>query len=339
MKFPISIIALAVAAQLAAPPAWAAETVAGFYKDRKIDFIVGSEAGAAYDIWTRLIGRHYGKYIPGNPTFVVRNMPGAGHVVAANYLYGQAARDGSVVAMISRDLPNQQLRGNPAVKFKMEEFNWIGSPQSSNRVCVAYAGVKVQTARDLFVHELLIAGSGAAVSATPNLLHGLLGMKFKVVEGYPSTAAAFLAIERGEAEGICQNLAGTEAVRPGWLAAGRLKVLFNLEKERLRGIDAPSVHEFTKTDEQRRIVAFFNSSVELGWPVLTVPGVAADRIDALRRAFRETMKDPAFLEEAKKLQFDIDPVGGEALAAVAREIVATPQAIVDKTASLAGLPN
>jgi tripartite-type tricarboxylate transporter receptor subunit TctC len=344
-------VALVIAAAALATPALAATLatpapdagpVADFYRERRIEFVVGSEPGAAYDIWTRLISRHMGKHIPGSPTFIVRNMPGAGHVTATNYLYGQAARDGSVVAMVSRDMPSQQLRGNKAVAFKMGELNWLGSPQASNRLCFAMAGVKVQKAEDLFKDELLIAGSGASTSAAPNLIRELLGMKLKVVEGYPSVAASFLALERGEAEGICQNLGGTEAVRPGWVAAGKVKALFNMEKKRLigvPGIDAPSIHEFTKTEEQRQILSFFNSTVEMGWPMMTMPAVPKERVGALRRAFDATMKDPAFLDEAKGLKFEIDPVKGEELEAVVKGIVSTSKDIIDKTTALVGTAN
>src|SRR6185436_3988890 len=175
------LIGVALAAGIA--PA-SAQSVESFYKGKQIEFVTGGANGNVYDVWTRLLARHWGKQIPGNPSFLVKNMPGAGHITATNYLYNQSPRDGSVVGMVSRNMPNQDLIGAPAVKFKISEFGWLGSPELTRRVCVAKTGEKVQKAEDLYKDELLVGGTGAgsAVSATPTLLSKLLGMKLKLVE-------------------------------------------------------------------------------------------------------------------------------------------------------------
>ena len=319
-------------------PASAQQSVADFYKNKQIEFLTGGAAGNVYDVWVRTIGRFMGKYIPGNPTFIPRNMLGGGHLVATNHLYNQSPRDGSVIAMVSRNMPFQDLLQVPAVKFKTVEMPWIGSPEISRRVCIAKAGAKVQKAEDLFTTELVVGGTGAgsAVSNTPILLSKLLGMKFKVVEGYQTGPEVFLAMERGEIDGVCQTLAAINSTRPGWIEQGKIKILFNMEKNPLPGVNAPSVHSIAKTDEQRAVIAFYNSSAELGRPVNTTPGVPADRLAALRKAFNDTMKDKEFIEEASKQGIEVDAMTAEEVQAVTNVIFNTPKAIIDKTIELVG---
>jgi hypothetical protein len=218
------------------------------------------------------------------------------------------------------------------------EFNWIGSPEFTNRVCAAYSAAKVQKAEDLFKDDLLVGGTGAgsAVSTTPVLLNKLLGLKLKLVEGYAGGPEVFLAMERGEVEGVCQTISAIESTRPGWLQQGRVKILFNLEKDPIPGSGAPSVQSLAKTDEQRQIIAFYNSNVGLGRPILTTPGVPADRVEALRRAFDATMKDNDFLADAQKIHVSVNPQTGVAVATGIAGIMNTPKAVVDETVALVG---
>ena len=316
-----------------------AQNVADFYKGKQMEIITGGTPGSIYDHWSRALGHHMGKHLPGNPNFVVRNMPGGGHITATNYLANQSPRDGTVLGLVSRNMPLQDLVGNSAVRFKSSEFGWIGSPEMTNRGCVAYKNAKVKKAADLYQTELLVAGSGAgtAVSTTPILLAKLLGLKLKLVEGYQGGPEIFLAMERGEVEGVCQTMAAIESTGPGWIRDGKLNVLFNLEKDPLPGMNAPSVMTLTKTDEERAIIAFYNSSAELGRPVMTTPGIPADRLTALRRAFDATMKDKDFVAEAKRLTgLDVMPMTGEQVDAVAKRIAQTPKAIMDKTVAIVG---
>ncbi len=318
-----------------------AQAIEEFYKGKRIDFIVSTAAGAPYDVWARAIGRHMGRHIPGNPTFVVKNMPGGGHTIATNFLYNEAARDGSVVAMVSRNMPTQELLENPAVRFKSANLNWIGASEAGNRVCVIAGTAKVQKADDLLKEEAVFGGTGAGSGGvtTPTLLSKLFGMKFKVVGGYTGTPDIFLAMARGEVEGVCQNLDGVESNHPGSIEQGKLRVLFNLEKRPISGIpgiSAPSIHAFAKTEEERQILSFYNSNTELGWPVMTAPDVPPDRLNALRRGYDATMKDPEFLDEAGKLGLRIVPITGEETAAIARAIAGTPKTVVDKTIGIVG---
>lgn len=313
-----------------------AQSVEQFYKDKQLRLIIPTEAGSEYDIWGRFVGRHMASKLPGNPSFLPQNMPGGGQLVGANYLYSMAPQDGSVVGMIGRNSPSQALLKVPAVKFDPTKFNWLGSPESTNRVCIAMADAPVKSAAELFEKELVVGGegAGAALTTTPIFIGNLLGMKLKVVPGYAKAADVVLAMERGEVQGICQTITAFENSRPGWLASGRALVLFNMERDPIPGTGAPSVFEFAKTPEQRSIIAFYSSSIELGRPFAAPPGVPADRLAALKSAFEATMKDPAFLAEAEKMKVQVTLRTGDELTALVKELMQTPEDIITKTESL-----
>lgn len=334
IRIPVMFFAVALAA---ATPA-AAQSVAEFYKGKQMEFIIGSSSGGTYDLWARLIGRHMGRHIPGNPSFLPKNMPGAGQIKATNYLFNVAPKDGTVIGTFSRNMPTRALLNHPAVKFKPEQFNWIGSPELTNRICVARKGAAVQKGEDLFAKELIVGGAGAgtAVSTTPQVLNGALGMKFKLVEGYKGASDVMLAIERGEVQGICQTVAGIKSSQGDWLKDGRLVVLFNLESKPVAEFGAPSIFKFAKTEEQRQILTFYASNTELGRPIAAPPGVPADRIKALRTAFTATMKDSAFMAEATRQGLEINALDGEELTERIIALGKTPAAVIEKTEALLG---
>ena len=317
-------------------PAAHGQSVEQFYKDHQIKFMISTVAGGDYDIWARTIGRHWGNHIPGNPTFLPQNMPGAGGITATNFMFNVAPKDGSVIAMIGRNLPNQAVLKLETVKFDPAKFNWIGSPELTNRVCAAMDTAPVKTAKDLFDKELIMGGAGAgtAVTSTPTLLKNLLGMKFNLVEGYGSATAVVLAMERGEVQGICQTVTSLEKSRPGWIESGRMRILFNVERDPVPAFKAPSIYEFTQTEEQRQILNFFSSSVELGRPMMAPPDVPNDRVTALRRGFDATMTDPAFLSEANKLGMDINARTGEQLTDIVANLMLTPVALTEKAEAM-----
>jgi tripartite-type tricarboxylate transporter receptor subunit TctC len=311
--------------------AWA-DPVADFYRGKQVRFIISSATGGDYDQWSRMIVRFLGKHMPGNPTFIPQNMPGGGQIIATNHLFNAAAQDGTVIGMIGRNLPNDALLKKEGVRFDPLKFNWLGSPELTNRVCVAIEGAPVQKAQDLFQRELLVGGAGAgtAVSTTPTLLERLLGMKFKLVEGYGSSSGVLLAMERGEVQGICQSLSSLRGSKPDWFKTGKLKVLFNTERQPVPGLNAPSVFEFAKTDEQRRILGLYTSSVEFGRPIVAPPNVPKERVAALRKALADTLKDPELLDEAKKQGMEMTYVSGEELEKLIADLMSTPPEIVDK---------
>ena len=313
-----------------------AQSVGDFYKDKQVRLIVTSDAGAEYDIFARVIVRHMGRHIPGAPSLIVQNMPGGGQITGTNHLYNVAPRDGTVIGMIGRNLPNQALAKHDSVKFDPVQFNWIGSPELTSRVCVAMDSAPVKSGEDLFHRELIVggAGVGTAVSMTPTLLKNLLGMNFKVVEGYKSAVEVVLAMERGEVQGICQTITAIENTRPGWLKSGKLRVLFNMERDAIAETGAPTIYQFAKTDKHRKMIGLFSTSVELGRPIVAPPGVPQDRVMALRRAFDATMADPAYVQEATAGGLDISPRTGEQLTAMVAELMQTSDALSDELAEL-----
>ena len=309
-----------------------AQSVEEFYRGKQVTFIISSAAGGDYDQWSRAIARHMGNHLAGKPSFVPQNMPGAGQMTATNHLFNVAAKDGSVIGMIGRNLPNQALFKHPSVQFDPLKFNWIGSPELTNRICVATGKSGITKGEDLFEKELLVGGAGAgtAVTMTPLLLANVLGMKFKLIEGYGSSNGVMLAIERGEVQGICQTYTAIQNGHDEWLKDGRFKILFNMEKSPLPGVDAPTIYKFAKTQEQRDIIGLYNSSVELGRPMVAPPGVPADRVEALRRAFDATMTDKAFLEDAQRQKLEVNALTGEKLAELIADLMKTPPELSQK---------
>ncbi len=329
---------IAFASLALAPLAWPAHAAseAEFFKGKKITFIIGSSPGGNYDTWARLLGRHMGRHIPGNPSFIAKNMPGGGHIKASNYLYNIAAKDGTVIGTISRNMPTRALLNHPAVRFDPVKFRWLGSPEMSNRVCIIMKGAKVQKAEDLFKHQALMGGAGAgtAVSTTPNVLRVLLGMKLKLIEGYAGATDVALAMERGEVEGICQTYGAFKVGRPEWIKSGKAIVLFNLEPNPIAGTNIPSVFKFVKTEEQRKILSFYSSSIEIGRPTVAPPGIPERRLATLRAAFNATMKDKAFIKGAAKQGLKVTPLTGVEQERRVKVLAATDPDTVRKTEAM-----
>jgi tripartite-type tricarboxylate transporter receptor subunit TctC len=320
---------------LGVPPA-SSQTVEEFYRGKTVRFIIHSTAGGDYDAWARLIARHMTKYLPGNPTFVPQNMPGAGGITAANALYAALPQDGSVIGMIGRNLPFQALTNVENVRYDPRKFNWIGSPEFSSIVCVVAGDAPVKSAQEAFEKEVLMGGAGAgtAVSTMPIFLNKLLGIKFRLVEGYAGSSAVWLAIERKEVHGVFLTLAAVKAARPGGIESGAIRILFNMEPAPAPRTNAPSIFDFAKTDEQRQLLKLMSISNELGRPILTPPNVPADRVAALRQAFEKTMQDPELIAEAKRGGLSIAVTSGEALTKLVNDLLATRKELVDKMEEL-----
>jgi tripartite-type tricarboxylate transporter receptor subunit TctC len=313
-----------------------AQSPADFYKGKQIRVVVGTEAGQDYDTWARLVARHMRQYVPGNPTFVIENMPGAGSLIAANHLYNKAAQDGTTLGMVSRNIPNYALMRQPNANYDPLKFNWIGSPEITHRGCYARADAGIKSPEDLFVRELVVGGDGAgtALTETPLLLKNLLGMKFKVIDGYKGATGVILAMERGELEGICQTTSAFLGSAQQRLDDGTFRILFTTEREPVPELKVPTVFAYAKTDEERNILAIHASSLELGRPILAPPNVPADRVAALRRAFDAAMQDPALLAEARQMKLVVEARSGDAIAAAIRMVAELPQELVAKAARM-----
>ncbi|MEA2907270.1 MAG: hypothetical protein QOI12_4657 [Alphaproteobacteria bacterium] len=314
-----------------------AQSVADFYRGKTIRVIVGSSAGD-YDTWARVVARHMRQYVPGNPNFVIENMPGAGSLIAANYLYTKAAQDGTALGSVSRNIPNFAFMKHANANFDPLKFNWIGSPEMTHRACYARADSGVTTPEQLFEREVLMGGDGAGTSLSemPILLRNLLGMKFKVVDGYKGSTEIVLAMQRNEVHGICQTVMAFAQAGQHLLDDGTVRMLFTTEKDRIAQYDnkVPTAFEYARTEEQRNILAFHASSLETGRPWLGPPNIPADRVQALRRAYDATMKDRAFLEDTKQRKLEVDPRTGEHIEGVLRSIGSLPEELMVKAAQM-----
>ena len=317
---------------LAGAQAASAQTPEEFYRGKTVRFIVGTAAGQEYDLWARMIARHLRRHIPGTPTIIVENMPGAGHVIAANYLFDIAARDGSVIGMVSRNIPDAAVLKLPGVRFDPRKFNWLGSPELAHRVLIVSANSGFSKAEDLFERELIIGAVGAAqaVTTAPILLKNILGMKLKVVTGYHAPQDVLLAMERGEVGGVVETIATMKGKRAQHVLSGKVRILFNMEQKRVPEFGVPSIFEFIKKEEDRQIFQFLSSSMEMGRPLLTPPDVPPDRVAALRKAFLATMADPEFIKEADAGGFEITAKTGEELAALVDAEMQIPPAVIEK---------
>jgi len=328
---------LTLAAYVTASAPGHSETVAEFYAGKQLRLVTGSAPGDSYDVWARILAPHMSRHVPGNPSIIVQNMPGGGTVIAANWLYGAAPKDGTVFGTFSRNLPAHAVLGRANFNFDPRKFGWIGSPETVNRVCIAAAGAKVQKAQDLFEHELLMGGTGVGEVTTflPTLFNQLLGTKFKLVDGYKGTGDVLLAIERGEVEGICMSMSQLAGPRRQLVDDKKVRILFSTQKKRLEEFpDVPTIYDFIKSDEHRQIIGFINSSLEFGRPFTAPPDVPADRLAALRQAFADTMRDPEFLAETKKRKYTVTYTSPEEIVQVLEQMYATPKPLLDKAASM-----
>jgi tripartite-type tricarboxylate transporter receptor subunit TctC len=307
-----------------------AQASAEFYRGKQIKLVVGTAPGQDYDLWARLIGRHITRHIPGNPSLIVENMPGAGHIVATNHLFNVAARDGTVLGMVSRNMTDAAVMGLANVRYDPGRFSWLGSPEINHRVMFVSTASGFDKVTDLFARELIVGAPGGVqgVTAAPLLLKNLLGMKLKIVQGYRSPGDVVLAVARGEVGGFVNSVGGPVGARRQWVETGQMRVLFNMEPDAVPWLGAPTIFDYLKTDEQRAVLAFFSGNTQLGRPLMAPPGVPVDRVEALRQAFDATMREPAFLKEAESMGFEVAPQSGERIAALVATALATPKDIV-----------
>jgi tripartite-type tricarboxylate transporter receptor subunit TctC len=331
MPWGVAVAAFTMVAAVAS-----ANDVEEFYRGKRVTFVVGSTTGGDYDAWARLISRHIGRHIPGEPSFVVQNMPGAGGIIAGNHLYNVAKRDGTVIGLISRNSTYKYLIKEGGVRYDPTKFNWIGSPELTTRVCVVIDGAPVQRAEELYEKELIMGGSGVgtAVSTIPPLLNRLLGMKMKLVEGYAGAPEVRLAMERGEVHGVCQSLSVFQRNYAADLKSGKLKVLFNMERQSVPELKAPSIFQFVKTEEQRQTLALLSSGVELGRPLFAPPEVPADRVAALRAAFVSALKDPQLTKEAEGQGLEVSIVTGQQVEEMVLELMKTSPEILESAGKM-----
>jgi tripartite-type tricarboxylate transporter receptor subunit TctC len=308
------------------------QTAEEFYKGRQINMIVGYEVANDYDIGARLLARYLAKELPGNPTIVVQNMPQVSGVVAANYMALKAAKDGSVIGGISRNLPSQAMMKLPNIEADPRKFIWLGATSFPGRVCVASTDAPVKTAADLFKTDLLTgaAGAGSSTDIVPTVIDRVVGARFKMVQGYRGAGDILIAIDRGEVHAVCMSL-GQFRTSEQKFKEGKLRYLLRAEESPLPSVpDVPSVYDFAKTDEQKQLMRFIFSSTEFGRPYLFPPGVPKDRVDFMRNAIERAAKNPELLAEAGKMKLDMVYRPPQHLEEVVKNLYATPPALIEK---------
>lgn len=331
-------VALAVAVGvLLGLSAAAAQAPSGPYAGKTVQLVIGFGPGGGYDAWGRIVGRHISKHLPGNPTVVPQNMPGAGSFVAANHLYNVAPKDGTVFGIIARDAPLGPLSKAPGVRFDATKFSWLGTPTKETNVCIVMSNSAVKSVADLAGKELILGdtGPGTGTRTFPKVLNGLLGWKMRLVSGFPASTDVFLAMERGEVEGICESYDSVKNRKRDWITSKKINILFQggeAPSPELK--DVPFVLDLAKTPEQKQALQYIYAGQGIGRPFAAPPGLPPERLKMLRDAFNATMKDPDFIAEAKKLNLDVEPETGEHLDGLIKEIYATPEAVIAKVADL-----
>ena len=336
-KFSIkALIALACATPvLATAPAFAQDPA--YYKDKQFRMIIGFGAGGGYDRWGRALARHIGKYLPNGQQLVPQNMPGAGSIVALNHLTSVAPKDGTVMAIVARDAPLAPLMGMKQAQFDPLKISWIGTPTKETNVCIATQKSPVKTYDDLLKTEMLAGdtGPGTGTHVYPTVLREMLGLKFRLIAGYPSSTQVFLAMERGEVHGICESLDSVIAKDPKAIPEKRLHILFQAGLKpdpKIPGV--PMIFDLAKTEEQKQALRFLYAGQGIGRPFAAPPGLSPEALKMLRDAFNKTMQDADFQAEAKKLNLDLEPETGETLAGLIRDIYATPKDVVAKVSAM-----
>ena len=303
-----------------------------FYKGRQVTLVIGNNAGTAYDASARLVARHLGRHITGDPTIVVQNMPGATGLTAANYISNIAPKDGSVIANAHQSLPLRQVLGDRAVQYDAGQFQWIGSAEVSNQTIAVWHTVPVQSLEDIKSRDVVMGGTTqrADSSIVLALANKYLGTRFKVIHGY-SANQIDLAIERGEVEGRVVIWGGLKATKPNWLRDNKVKIIAQLGLDRDRELpDVPLLQELAGNDESKRIIELFSAQLALGRPLYAAAGVPKDRASLLRKAFEDMVSSVAFLEDAHRSNYEVQLVSGADLEGIVRNMMATPAELIAK---------
>ncbi|MEA2988987.1 MAG: hypothetical protein QOG83_1698 [Alphaproteobacteria bacterium] len=325
------LLASCLLAALAATQA-RADPIEDFYKGRQVKLVIGSNTGGAYDLYGRLLAAHLGRHIPGNPTLVPSNMPGASGIQSATYLYQIAPQDGSVLGLFNQSMGQRQMLEPDVVRFDTTSFNWLGAMNTTTNVFITWHASGVRTLDDARTKDVVMGAlsSDGGNSVYPLLLNKFLGTRFKVVLGYQGGNTIQLAMERGEVDGRAAVVwSGLKAGWPQWIADKKVNIIVQIGLRKEADLpDVPLLVDLGKTPVEQAIFRFVSSDSAMGFPVVAPPGVAADRVAALRKAFQATMADPAFLGDAQKRGLAIQPRSGDDVRQVVDALIATPKDVI-----------
>ena len=336
----LSWLAAAGALSAFAPAAFAIDPPADAFKGKRLIIGVGSAAGSGYDLGARVLGRHIGRHIPGNPSIVIQNMPGGGGRTIATHLQSTAPRDGSFIAAIQSFIAVDPLfdSSKAVASFDPRQFTWLGSIASSTSVAVAWHGAPVKSYQDLYEHELVVGGVGAGTPMVtfPYLFSRLLGMKFKVVAGYLASPDVDLAMERGEVQGRVDFSWHTlRATRLDWVKQGKMHMLFQLGLQKHPELEEiPLIYDLARTEEERLILKAAFMSYDFGRAIVAPPGLPDAVTQVLRNAFTQTMADKAFLADAYAAQLEVNPVSAERLEGLLKEVYGLPENVLARAKAL-----
>ena len=330
------LASITVAIQAAAGAAFAQDAVEQFYRGKTINIYIGSSAGGGYDAYARALGRHMGKYIPGNPTIVPQNMPGAGGNKAAGYVYSVAPKDGTAIGALFPGGILAPLLGDTPIQHDPKKFILVGSANSDVYTCVTHTNSPIKSFKDAFTQEVIVGASneGGTTRDMPTLENNVLGTRFRIVTGYAGTREIALAVERKEIHGLCgYGYTSLLSVTPRWLTD---KVVRLLVQENVKGAPAlnkqgvPRTIDFAKTPEDRQVMELVYSQAVIGRPYVLPEGVPRERVAALRKAFMAALADPALLAEAEKMKLDVEPISGDDAQTMVAQLFAMPARIVER---------
>ena len=315
-----------------------AQPAADFFRGRQITMLVGSGSGGGYDVYARVWARHVVRYIPGQPTIVAKNMPAAAGIAAANALYNNSDRDGLTIAALPNGVSMDPLAGNTQARFDPLKLNWVGSIGKLQNVCATWHTSAVKTIGAAREKEIIVAAAGATSNSAimPRILNDLIGTRFKIVAGYDPTAGLNLALERGEAEGICGLSWSTiKASRPHWIKDKLLNVIVQVGIDKLADLpDVPAALDLVADAQSRQVLELVQIRQEIGRPIVLPPDVPADRVAVLRRAFDTVLSDKEFLTDAERAGMEIEPLSGAAITAMLAKAYDAPTAIVARMIAL-----
>jgi tripartite-type tricarboxylate transporter receptor subunit TctC len=328
MALPVAALGIAAAA-LVDEAAWAED----FYQGKTITIITSTGEGGGYDAIARSLGRQFTKLIPGNPNTVVQNMPGGGHMLATNYLYNIAPKDGTVIGTVNQNVPSHQVLDGRGVRYDATKFNWLGALDNPNALIAVWHTSPIHTLEDAMKQEVITGatGDGSSGYRYPSVMNSVLGTKFKIIKGYKSTGEIFTAMERGEVQA---RGGGYEAImfqHPDWIRDKKVRFIIQIGRQREAMLqDVPLWTEVAKTDEQRQVLQLVAAAISVGRPFLAPPGLPEDRVATLRQAFAAAVKDKDFLADGEKLHFETGALSAEEVTRIVAQTISAPADVVAK---------
>jgi tripartite-type tricarboxylate transporter receptor subunit TctC len=335
-RIALALSALALGAAYAGSAA--AQPAADFFRGRTITMLIGYTSGGGYDLNARVLAKHMGRHIPGNPSVVPQNMPGAGSLRVANFLYNAAPKDGTTLGMIGRGMAMEPLIGASQPQYDARRFTWLGSVSDQVSLCATWHSSPVKSWSDMLAKPFTVGGegSGSDPDMFTTMIRSLFGVKVRLVSGYPGGNEINLAMERGEVDGRCGwSWSSIKITRPDWLAGKRINLLLQMALQKSPDLaDVPLIMEVAASDRDRQILKLVLARQQMGWPFLAPPDLPAGRVQALRKAFDDTMKDAEYVAELKQRRLDINPMTGAEIDKLVGELYQTPPDVIATTKSV-----